>query len=85
MSGWLSFLFIKFILPLLLQEVIKLGLMNDLQAAAIKTFEDFKLWMSTLRTYSTPTDFPNAPPDPTPNNFTTGQAPEDDGYPKSTR
>lgn len=61
--------FIKLVLPLLLQELVKSGAMTQLTASTITCYEDFSSWLKTLQTYSAPIDFPNPPSEPTPCNI----------------
>lgn len=74
-------LLIKFILPILLQKLVKSGIITALEAEGIKTLEDLKSYISNLKTYSTLKDFPNPPPDSTPNNLTVGKDLENDNFP----
>lgn len=63
-------MFEKEILPFVLKELVQSGVMNQLTASAITSYEQFLSFMKGIKTYSAPTDFPNPPPQElTPNNL----------------
>lgn len=78
---WLALL--KFLLPILLKELVASGAMTKLEAAGIQTLEDFYVWVKGLKVYR---EYPIqaqkfAPVELTPNNIS--PAPEqDDAYPR---
>ena len=75
---WLTLapLLIKYVLPVILNELVKSGVISQLTANGIKDFEDFKMFIKNLKYYSAPTDFPDAPPMPTPDNVTPANVPD---------
>lgn len=57
MPAW-ALLALKLLLPIILSDLVKWGVMDAAQAAAIQTYEDFRNWLKSLKTYSKPSDFP---------------------------
>ena len=51
MSPLLVTILLKFVLPLVLQELVKSKLMSEAEAAGIKTLDDFIVWVRALKTY----------------------------------
>ena len=58
MPAWALTLLIKVVLPLLVSELVKAGVLNQAEAAGIKTLEDLKLFISNLKTYREYSDDP---------------------------
>ena len=44
-------LLIKFVLPFLLQELVKSGVLSELEAGAITNIGDLVKWIGSLKTY----------------------------------
>lgn len=49
MPAWALALLIKVVLPLLLSELVKAGVLTQLEAGGIKTLEDFKVFIANLK------------------------------------
>lgn len=64
MPVWVLPLVIKFVLPFLLQELVKSGAMSELEASAIKGIGDLVAWAKNLKIEAT---FPKRDDDPTHN------------------
>lgn len=47
---------LKIVLPFLIQELVKSGVMTGIEAAGIKGVGDFIIWIENLKTYQS---FPN--------------------------
>lgn len=44
-------IFLRFLLPFLLKELVASGAMSNLEASAITDIKDFVIWVRGLRTY----------------------------------
>lgn len=60
---------LKYGLPLIFSILEKLGLVDKAEKLAIKYGYTVLKDVEGVRTYSAPSDFPNPPPTPTPNNI----------------
>lgn len=49
---------IKFVLPFIIQELVKSGAMSKWDATMVKDLASFVTWIKSLKTYSAPEDFP---------------------------
>lgn len=58
MPVWLLPIFEQYVLPMILAELVKSGVLTGLQAAAITTLKDFVSWIGNLKSYHEPSDFP---------------------------
>lgn len=66
-------IFIKVVLPVIIQELIKSGVLSKLEGESIEDLGGLINTLKNIKTYSQPSDFPNPPPETsTPNNLNKG-------------
>ena len=77
MPVWLTTLLIKVVLPIILADLVKSGMMSTASELAVKYGVDFEQFLMSLEFYSKPSDFPSPPPGATnESNVTVGEKQE---------
>lgn len=68
--AWAMTILIKVVLPLLIQELVKSGVISQLEADGIEDLGGLVKVLKGVKFYSAPSDFPNPPPETVaPNNL----------------
>ena len=58
MPAWIVPILVKIVLPFVVQELVKSGVLSEIQAAAVKDVASLITVLKNLKTYSSPSDFP---------------------------